>query len=224
MHQETVPEPIATQVEGDRYGVVLVLAVLVGLLAPLVEHRWAALVASIFISVIVLRSAAVTGMRRFGRRLLAVLASVLVLGALLGSAIEGRQLSAWIMVAVGVLLTIAPVLILRDILSQRFVGGQTILGAICVYVLFGLVFSFWYVATNELTSGGLFVQGDVAAGSEVYFSFVALTTLGFGDLAPAGYVGRALVVLETMIGQVFLVTLLAWLVSSYGSERKLPDR
>jgi hypothetical protein len=47
------------------------------------------------------------------------------------------------LVAIGVLLTVAPILILRDVLSQRFVSGQTILGAICVYVLFGLVFSFW---------------------------------------------------------------------------------
>lgn len=218
--QETVPESIATQVDGDRYGVVLVLAALVGLLAPLAENRWAALVASIFIAVIVLRAAVVTGMSRLVRLLLAGLASVLVVGALLGSAVEGRYLAGWIMAATGVLLTVAPILILRDVLSQRFVSGQTILGAICVYVLFGLVFSFWYLAVNELTSGPLFAQGETAAGSEVYFSYVALTTLGFGDLAPVGYVGRALVVFETMIGQVFLVTLVARLVSLYGSERE----
>ena len=53
-------------------------------------------------------------------------------------------------------------------------------------------------------------------GSRVYFSFTALTTTGFGDLAAATEAGRALVVVEMLIGQLYLVTVIGLLVGSFG--------
>jgi voltage-gated potassium channel Kch len=53
----------------------------------------------------------------------------------------------------------------------------------------------------------------------LYFSFVTLTTLGYGDFTPATDIGKVMVTFEALIGQVFLVTLVARLVSMYGVAR-----
>ena len=88
------------------------------------------------------------------------------------------------------------------------------LGALCIYVLVGLLFAFIYLAVNELRSEPFFAQpGEHAQSEFVYFSFVALTTLGFGDLSPAVGLPQALTALEALFGQVFLVTLVARLVA-----------
>jgi hypothetical protein len=81
-------------------------------------------------------------------------------------------------------------------------------------VLLGLLFSFVYLAVEELGDGTFFAQPGPHQQSEyVYFSFVALTTLGFGDLSPSVGLPQALTVMEALIGQVFLVTLVARLVT-----------
>ena len=76
------------------------------------------------------------------------------------------------------------------------------------------MFAFLFLAVAELGSGPFFAQAGVHQQSEyLYFSFVTLTTLGFGDLSPAVGLPQALVALEALLGQVFLVTLVARLVT-----------
>ena len=106
-----------------------------------------------------------------------------------------------------------PITIIR-VLHHRRITHETILGALCAYVLLGLLFAFTYLAVQELRDGSFFAQPGPHQQSEyVYFSFVALTTLGFGDLSPAVGLPQALTVLEALTGQVFLVTLVARLVT-----------
>jgi uncharacterized membrane protein len=94
------------------------------------------------------------------------------------------------------------------------VNIETIAGAIDVYVLLGLIFSALYRAIASIGGTPFFVQTNHASANQfLYFSFVTQTTLGYGDLTPATNVGRSIVVLEALIGQVFLVTLVARLVS-----------
>jgi hypothetical protein len=106
-----------------------------------------------------------------------------------------------------------PVTISR-VLHHRRVTYETVLGALCAYVLIGLLFAFVYLAVGELREGPFFAQEGPHGQSEyVYFSFVALTTLGFGDLSPSVGLPQALTVLEALCGQIFLVTLVARLVT-----------
>jgi hypothetical protein len=71
-----------------------------------------------------------------------------------------------------------------------------------------------YLAVDELRDGPFFAQpGEHAQSEFLYFSFVALTTLGFGDLSPSVGLPQALTVLEALMGQIFLVTLVARLVT-----------
>jgi hypothetical protein len=103
---------------------------------------------------------------------------------------------------------------LDRVLHHRRVTHETVLGALCLYVLLGLLFAFVYLAVLELRDGPFFAQPGVHEQSEyVYFSFVTLTTLGFGDLSPDVGLPQALTVLEALLGQVFLVTLVARLVT-----------
>ena len=114
----------------------------------------------------------------------------------------------------GLLVTATLPVTLRRILKHRRVTRETVLGALCAYVLIGLLFAFLYLAVAEFRSEPFFAQPGPHGQSEyVYYSFVTLTTLGFGDLSPAVGLPQALTVLEALFGQVFLVTLVARLVT-----------
>jgi hypothetical protein len=106
-----------------------------------------------------------------------------------------------------------PVTISR-VLQHRRITHETVLGALCAYVLLGLLFAFVYLAVDELRDAPFFAQpGEHVQSEFLYFSFVALTTVGFGDLSPSVGLPQALTVLEALTGQIFLVTLVARLVT-----------
>ena len=140
-------------------------------------------------------------------------AAVLVSSAVLF--IDSGPLVGWTYLVPAVLMVTLtlPIEVYRT-LHHRRVTYETILGALCSYILVGLVFAFVYLAVSELGGDTFFAQEGMHAQSEyLYFSFVTLTTLGFGDLSPSVGLPQALVAIEALIGQVFLVTLVARLVT-----------
>jgi hypothetical protein len=115
---------------------------------------------------------------------------------------------------VGLLVTATLPVTLSRVLHHRRVTSETVLGALCSYVLLGLLFAFCFLAVDALRDAPFFVQPGPHEQSEfVYFSFVCLTTLGFGDLSPTVGLPQALAALEALLGSVFLVTLVARLVT-----------
>ncbi|MFX0592646.1 potassium channel family protein [Melissospora conviva] len=84
------------------------------------------------------------------------------------------------------------------------------------FLLIGFFYAACFAAVARFQSAPLFADGraDIQ-----YFSFVTMATLGYGDLVPAGEPARTLAVLDTLTGQIFLVTLVARLVSIFGMER-----
>jgi hypothetical protein len=115
---------------------------------------------------------------------------------------------------VGLLVTATLPVTISRVLHHPRVTSETVLGALCAYVLIGLLFAFVYLAVNEFRDTPFFAQpGTHDQGEFLYFSFVSLTTLGFGDLTPSEGLPQALTVLEALIGSVFLVTLVARLVT-----------
>lgn len=120
-----------------------------------------------------------------------------------------------------ILLLLTPVVILNRILRHSQVSIETIAGAIDVYVLFGLIFSAIYRGIASVSGTPFFVQvHHPTANQYLYFSFVSLTTLGYGDLTPATKLARSVVVLEPLLGQIFLVTTVARLVSIFRPRRE----
>ena len=79
----------------------------------------------------------------------------------------------------------------------------------------GVFFASLYSFVAAVGDGAFFTRGDDGStGEHLYFSLVAITTTGFGDLAPASGVGRALTPLEVVLGQLYLVTVVAVIVGA----------
>jgi hypothetical protein len=118
------------------------------------------------------------------------------------------------------LLIAAAATVLKAVLSEPQVDFRTILGAISVYLIFGLLFTSLYVAIDRLQSGEFFLnEVGSQTGDFVFFSFTTLTTTGYGDLVPAAQPGKMVAGLEMLFGQIFLVTLIAGLVSLWRPRR-----
>ena len=98
--------------------------------------------------------------------------------------------------------------------------AQSITGAVCIYLLFGILFMFIYSSVALLGSSFFFAQGtDGNRALRLYFSYVTLATLGYGDYTPAGNLGHTLAIVEALFGQLYLVTVLALLVSRLQARR-----
>jgi hypothetical protein len=127
------------------------------------------------------------------------------------------------------LLTAAMIAVLIRVVGTAEVNARTILGAISVYTVLGLLFAFCFEAIGRLGSAPFFEGHPVLHHSDyLFFSYTTLTTTGYGNLVPGGQPGRMLAGLEMMIGQIFLVTLVAGLVALWrpgsGLKRRREER
>jgi hypothetical protein len=167
-------------------------SLLVALRASGVANRWQR-IANIFIGVALVAS---------------VLSAILI--HLSDAAFQlgvGRPSLVWVVIAV-----VSPVVVLRRVLSQQVVTIETLWGAMSVYLLIGIAFNYIFLEVQRFGSVPFFgVQESTS--SFMYFSVVTLTTLGYGDLSPVTDIGRFFSITEAIIGQVFLVTIVARLVS-----------
>jgi multidrug transporter EmrE-like cation transporter len=139
----------------------------------------------------------------------AAAAAVLAFASALGAGSTCSGVAA--LIGVG-LLAAAAAEVLGTVLMEREVGFRTILGAISVYVILGLLFTFVYAAIDRLEAGPFF-QTATQTGDFMFFSVTTLTTTGYGNLIPVHQFGRMVAGLEMLVGQIFLVTLIAGLVS-----------
>jgi len=148
-------------------------------------------------------------------RLAAVVTLIALLAAVVSVLISGssQPTSAFFLLSI-MLVAAVPWVIARALWERRIIDVQTVLGAICIYVLLGMMFAFVYAAINGLGNDDFFVQTKHATTPDfLYFSYITQTTVGYGDFTAAGDLGRALAVLEALTGQLYLVTIIAVLVS-----------
>ena len=203
------------QSASDAFGLVLALVLLTYILASVLSNRgWSAVLLTVVTSATSI--AALTSSQAkpvFVRRAL-MLALLAILLAVVSAATDGRP---WLNVAnlieIG-LLAVAMAAVLRRVLTAGNVSSRTILGAISVYTALGILFTWTYGLIDRIEGGDFFGDGVTTKGSDLlFFSYTTLTTTGYGNLVPAGQVGRMVSGLEMMLGQIFLVTLVAGLVS-----------
>ena len=110
----------------------------------------------------------------------------------------------------------APVSIVRHIGYRRAVDQETMLGALSAYLLIGMAFAFVYRSLGVIEADPFFgAEGEGTMSQDLFFSFVTLTTTGYGNLVPAGNPGQSLAVLEALVGQLFLVTAVGKVVSAW---------
>ena len=143
----------------------------------------------------------------------AVLAFV---ASIVASAVGGDVAKGVVFVISALLILTSPVVILSRILRHPQVTAETLLGAVCVYILLGLVFSYSDYAVQLVGGNSFFAQsGTHDAPDFVYYSYITMTTVGYGDLSPAVGLPRTMAVIEALTGQIFLVVLVARLVAMY---------
>jgi hypothetical protein len=199
----------------DAFGLVLLLVLTTYVLASVLSNRgWSAVLLTLSTggtSIVALTSSHARAVMVRRAIWVAALATGL---ALISAAFGGRLgLNVASFLEIG-LLTVAMAAVLRRVVTADSVSFRTILGAISVYTALGILFTWAFGAIDRIEGGGFFGAGVATKGSDfLFFSYTTLTTTGYGDLVPVGQVGRMVAGLEMMIGQVFLVTLVAGLVS-----------
>ena len=207
---------------GDSYGLLLALLIVLYLTIAAVDHRslWGRFLISVLLGAVLLLAFHTSHVRSRGLAVGVVLVVIADTANFVQALFDrhGNDGSTFIMFA---LVLVAPVVILNRIIRHETVGLETILGAICVYVLIAIAFAGIYAGINDSEPTGFFAQ-QVAVNNVdfLYFSFVTITTVGYGDLTAGTSTGRVLVTFEALIGQIFLVTLVARLVSMYGSRQR----
>jgi hypothetical protein len=204
----------------DRYGVLLVLVLVDYVALILVDSgRWAGLVHAVPVSLTVLLALHTSGAWPRTVRFAQIVVFLAVVAGITQVFTDARQngaVGSWL---AAVLLVIASMAVLRRILRHSSVTLETLYGAVSVYIMIGLIFSYLYVGIGHVTTSQFFAQTKSPVSSDyVYFSYITLTTVGFGDFTPVTNVARSVVVLEALIGQIFLVTLVARLVSLYSAS------
>ena len=203
---------------GNAYGLVLLLVLITFVvMMTLPPEGWAGRVAAVAIAgltaIVAFTSSDVLPARV---RLAAVVAAAAVVVAIVAERVASERLLGIAFIAVAILLAFAAATILRRVIfDASHVNFRTILGAVSVYTLLGLLFGFFYFALGRWHDGGFFSGGggDSPSSDYLFFSYTTLTTTGYGNLIPAGTVGQAFAVFEMLLGQIFLITLVAGLVS-----------
>lgn len=214
-----------------EFSPLLVSLVVTVILAPMVEaHQFSG---SILLTIVLLTG--ILAVRRERHILVATL--VLVIPAL-----TARWISEWFdstqslatVVAQSLLaiyLLFIAVVVLLAVLGHEKVTPQTVSGAVCVYLLIAFVFACLYGIVEFSMPGSLDFSGtrigadnpsmeNTAFPRLLYFSFVTLTTLGYGDIVPVSGAARSLTISETLAGQLFLAAFVARLVGSMIATRR----
>ena len=159
--------------------------------------------------------------RRSGRRLLLVI----LIAALIIRLATGWLNQATLVEASRMIWTVVALIAAGGALSFAFrarsIDGEHVYAALSAYLLAGVFFGNFYWTLERVRPGAFTFAGDFSRTSAMYFSFVTLATLGYGDIVPRSDVARGLAIVEGVGGQLFLAVLIARLVSLYA--RGKPD-
>jgi hypothetical protein len=206
-----------------RYGAVFVLtAVLLVFVIVAPNERWSRAISLAIewaaLLVAVATSRAREDIRRARAIGVATVAAVVIIGVATG------LLSAGVTFAIGgVLAVVVPVSLVRGLLrlvTEQGVTIRAVAGALAIYLMIGFGFAWLVGFIAEVGSGPYFAQGTEGnQGAWAYYSFTVLTTTGFGDLTPATPAGHAVAVIEMLVGQLYLVTIIGVLVGNFVRRR-----
>ena len=169
-------------------------------------------------SVTLLLALHTSGVRGRALTVLRVLALSPVVAVLLGLAIHFLAVWLYFGAITILILSTQAAIIVHEVRSRR-VTTDAVVGALCVYLLLGLLFA-TIDAFYATAVGPFFAQsGPRQSGDYVYYSFITLCTVGYGDLTPGPPVARVLAMVEALIGQLYLVTVISLLVGNLGAQR-----
>ena len=229
------PEPTPTDVpEGDptsanrehglhrRLSPVLWLTVLVVAVTPALADG----VLGRTTSVLLIGSTALIALRRSGARRVLLRASEAALAAVMLITILARELgeagdglSTASMALLCALLLVTPIVVVSRLGTRPRITLDSLAGILAAYMQIGMFFAVAYRLVHQVSDEPFFAeQGFSSAMDFQFFSFVTLTTLGYGNLTPAGDLGQQMAIFEALIGQVFLVTVVGLAIGNMGAR------
>jgi hypothetical protein len=210
---------------GYRYGVLLVMilaSLVFQLAAP--ETDWARLVTIVLQGITLLMALVASRVHPYLLRVALAAVSIAILGsvaALIGLGVLGPTAGRGI---TALMVALAPASIARGTIvdvQKNGVSLHTMFGVLCIYLLLGSLFGFAYGIVGSLDSNPFFMQHAAETTKNfLYFSFVTITTVGYGDLTAASNLGRSLAIAEALTGQIYLVTVVAAIVGGLGGRRR----
>jgi len=134
--------------------------------------------------------------------------------------VDGSQASpGFVFLASGLLYIVVPFTIIRHVVLRPKIDEETVLGALCAYLCIGMAFAFFYRFLGAVQSTLFFGTTDGTLSDDLFFSFVTLTTTGYGNLVPSDNPGQSLAVLEALVGQLFLITAVGKVVTAWQPKR-----
>ena len=210
----------------DNYALVLLLIVVSSVVAALADRAPFPIPMPILFGGTLLYALRTSGVSRRAR----MLAAMFVIGGVglaIGSAVVTGRIGPGSVIDSGVaclLVVVTLAAVVRRLVQHPAVSASTLAGAVCIYLLVGLFFAFFFGLMSAIWSDPFFAsRPNPGAFSFLYFSLSTLTTLGYGDLVPGTDLGRMLAVTEALFGQMYPVTVVALLVSNFGRERHHPE-
>ena len=208
-------------VSADSYGLVLLLVVVTYMVSVSVTQAWAgSVVLTVQLATVwlTLRTSQARRLARLVADIVLCLAAVVAVVSLFVHR-PGWELGG-IFTVCCLLYLIAPFSIVRHLILRREIDTETLLGAIAAYLLIGMFFAFAYKAAGEFGSMPFFgPAGPGTLSQDLFFSFVTMTTVGYGNLVPAANPGQTFAVLEALVGQLFLVVAVGKIISSLQPRR-----
>lgn len=156
-----------------------------------------------------------------------VIAGWFILGIGIGAAALGQLINAphFVLVAYYVMQLVVQLfiayVIMRELKNHPDMTVQSIFAASSLYVMIGIVFARFYAVIQAVTGEPFFAAArPIVASDFTYYSFVTLTTIGYGDVTAATEVGRIFSIIEAIIGSLYLVTVVALIVSNVRPAHK----
>jgi hypothetical protein len=204
---------------GRRFGVLLTSLIVMLFLPFVLPPRVEPVLSPALFTVVLLSSLSAVANRRRHAIVGAALGLPGCVLIILAAAADTRVLHVAAAAVTLAFLAYVAILILAFVLRARKVDLGIVLGSVCVYLLAALLWGTAYGLIERLHPGSFAMPGRGAGGTMgdalQYFSFVTITTLGYGDIQPVTPLARLVSVLEAVVGQLYLVVLVARLVGLY---------
>jgi hypothetical protein len=223
-------DPLGEITRTQRYGALLVAIALAFAIEGIASaERWEQVVVSLLLGATVMLSLWAASAKRRVIQVVGIIVVATVTVAIVEAA-QGNVDLAAARIANTLLVMLAPpaivVGVIRDLRRRQAVTPQTVLGVLCLYLLIGLFFAALFGSIERVTHEPFFSEykhAHATLSETLYFSFTTLTTVGYGDFTARTNLGHTLSVSEALIGQIYLVTVVALIVGNLGRKRLTPS-
>ena len=213
----------------QRYGLalILILASLIFIMAA-PDGSWSDLIALTLLGGSLMACLRAARSRDRLRIICGVVVALTLAFALVSTFIDDIDTELFVRISSLALVVLAtPVMIhgmVKQVKLERQVTIFTMLGVLCIYLLMALAFAETFGLIQSIKDQPFFRAGQGAEdlSNYLYFSITTITTAGLGDFSPAGDLGRSLTAAEALIGQIYLVTVVAVIVANLGRRRADP--